>query len=172
MARAATCACGVCDRCKSRAYTAASRARAAAATQPTPAPTTCKKHPDRQAIPGRRQCNECRSRALGRVPRVPRAVVPAPITPPERSCIDCGAACGGHRRCDGCYSLRATPRETAGPCTSVTWNHDLTLLRRALPAGAAVAIGQRGVVIDLIGERHRFASVLDAIDWATTPRAS
>jgi hypothetical protein len=54
----------------------------------------------------------------------------------------------------------------------VTWNHDLTLLRRALPAGAAVAIGQRGVVIDLIGERHRFASVLDAIDWATTPRAS
>jgi hypothetical protein len=38
-----------------------------------------------------------------------------------------------------------------------------------LPVGAAIGISTSGVVIALIGERHRFASIDAAIDFATDP---
>lgn len=73
MPRIASCSCGTCPKCKARAYTAASRARAAAAPP-------CTAHPDRPAVHGRK-CSECRREQLGRVPRAPKVA---------RPCTDCG----------------------------------------------------------------------------------
>jgi hypothetical protein len=76
-------------------------------------------------------------------------------------------ASGPHRLCPACYERAQQPR--APSSVSVTWAPDLTALRLALPAGTAVGIGAQGVVVDLIGERHQFGSVDDALDWATRP---
>lgn len=156
---------GTCSKCKSRSYAAASRARAAAApTGTTRTPTTCRKHPERPALPGRRQCKECRSRALGRVPRTELSA------PRERSCVDCGAPCGFYPRCEPCYRARSEPRTPA--TSSVTWNADLTALRKALPAGTGIGLSARGVVIDMVGDgRKTFPDLTAALDWATTPNA-
>jgi hypothetical protein len=70
------------------------------------------------------------------------------------------------RRAKGTVTPAPIVHGTADP---VSWNEDLTLLRRMLPVGAAIGISTSGVVIALIGERHRFASIDAAIDFATDP---
>jgi hypothetical protein len=193
MPRVASCACGSCERCRSRAYAAASRARAAAPTAAANTPTTCKNHPDRNAIAGRRVCNECRGRALGRKPRVPRTPQPCAscatttvklrkkLCPrcydrqwrgaQPRTCVDCNAPSGAHVRCESCFAEYVRARDARPNATPVMWDQDLTLLRKALPAGAAVGLSARGVVVDLIGERKLFPDMNAALDWATTPQA-
>jgi hypothetical protein len=68
---------------------------------------------------------------------------------------------------------RERPAPIASPeTTPVTWHEDLTALRRALPIGAAVGLGQGGVVVSLVGEETRKFPTFDAaLDWATDPQA-
>lgn len=90
----------------------------------------------------------------------------------------CGAAAVVKGTCRRCYSRayyagrrrKQAPDVAAVPARPVAWDAVLTELRRAAGDGAAVGIGQRGLVIDRVAsERLVFATIDDALDWATAP---
>jgi hypothetical protein len=107
----------------------------------------------------------------------------------------CGAAAAAKGKCRRCYAreyararkarraanpptraplpFNGTPRKRVAsdrPAQPVAWDKVLTELRRAAGAGAAVGIGQHGVVIDRVAcKRLVFASLEEALDWATSP---
>jgi hypothetical protein len=100
----------------------------------------CRNHATEPALPGRRLCQACRTAQInGRA--FPLAVA----------------------------ADRSTSDPAIHPARPVAWHTDLTELRRALPPGTCVGLGPRGVVIDLIGERHVFKSIDDALEFATDP---
>jgi hypothetical protein len=101
----------------------------------------CRNHPHVEALPRRRLCQACRTAQInGRA-------FPVNVDRPAEPAIN----------------------ETIHPARPVAWHTDLTELRRALPPGTCVGLGPRGVAIDLIGERHVFATYEAALEFATDP---
>ena len=78
---------------------------------------------------------------------------------------------GRYRKTEQTPFGRTKPPAREEASQPVAWCEDLTQLRRAIGGGAVVAIGQRGVVIDRIGEQLCFTSIEDALEWATRPES-
>jgi hypothetical protein len=125
-------------------------------------------HPDRPAFHGNK-CKECRreqcnaaARKSKRRARAARANEPKPRAAAVRREF--------RPRVERAHAVRfGDPPQPIHAVHQVQWDADLSALRRALPPGAAVEIGRRGVVVSLIGETHTFTSIDEALDWATDP---